>query len=277
MDRYLLAPGTPLPFERAENFRQLGGYAGAGGKYVRQGVFYRSGALCEAVTTPHDRELLESLGLKVIFDFRSLQEKRQMPDPDVPGARRVDFSAIQDDSGRDVNFDIASFFSMPADELEQTFHLIRQGYAQMPFGNRAYRALFDAMLEGEVPLLFHCTAGKDRTGVAAMLILRTLGVSDADIMADYLKTNECRMRTRAALTEKFRAALGGQMDLARRRMVDLMTGVEADGLRMSMEAIDRRYPAFADYLQAEYSIGPAQLERLRAMYLEDADSTAGQK
>lgn len=269
MDQHRQAPGTPLPFENAENFRQLGGYAGTGGRRVKQNVFYRSGALGEAVTTPGDRALLESLGIKVIFDFRSAQEKQQMPDPEVPGARRVALSAIQDEGGRDVNFDIASFFTMSADELEQTFDLIRQGYARMPFGNKAYQALFAAMQAGEVPLLFHCTAGKDRTGVAAMLILKTLGVSDADILADYMKTNECRKNTRAALTEKFRAALGGQMDLARQRLVALMTGVEERGLRLSMDAIADRYPSFEAYLLAEYGIDAPALARLREMYLED--------
>ena len=59
----------------------------------------------------------------------------------------------------------------------------------MPFGNPAYRALFGAIRAGQTPILFHCTAGKDRTGVAAALILKALGVSREDIVEDYLLTN----------------------------------------------------------------------------------------
>lgn len=261
-------PGTPLPFEQAENFRQLGGYAGAEGKRVKNNVFYRSGALCDAVRTPHDKALLESLGLKVICDLRSSQEREQMPDPDVPGARRQEISAMTMADGQEINFDLASFFTLPAEELDAVMDQVQRGYADMPFGNEAYKGMFRYLCDGDVPLLFHCTAGKDRTGVAAMLILKTLGVSDEDVMADYLQTNVCRAQSRAALQEKFAAALGGQLDESRRRLVGLLTGVEAEALQLTMDAIRGKYLRFEDYLLAEYGIDEQMLARLRRMYLE---------
>lgn len=62
----------------------------------------------------------------------------------------------------------------------------------MLFGNKAFKELFRALEAGETPILFHCSAGKDRTGVAAMLILLALGASDETICADYERTNLCR-------------------------------------------------------------------------------------
>lgn len=258
-------PGTPLPFERMENFRQLGGYIGAGGKRVKQNIFYRSGALCNAVKTPYDKNLLESLRIKVICDFRSDQEKRQQPDPELPGVRRIDFSVFTMDH---FNLDLTSFFLMSAEDFEQQINLLRQGYARMPFGSRAYQEMFRAICTGEVPLLFHCTAGKDRTGVAAMLILKSLGVSDDDIIEDYMKTNKCTRHTRAALTEKFYASAGGQLNSVHKKLVDCLVGVEADNLRLAINAISERYDTFEDYLNAEYGVDGPMLAQMRETYLE---------
>ena len=78
-------------------------------------------------------------------------------------------------------------------------HTAREGenilyrmYRQMLFGNKAFKELFRALEAGETPILFHCSAGKDRTGVAAMLILLALGASDETICADFVQTNVCR-------------------------------------------------------------------------------------
>lgn len=264
MDTFV--PGTPLPFEKTENFRQLGGYTGADGRQVKCGQIYRSGALADAVRTPHDKALLESLGLRSIFDFRSSQERSFLPDPALPGARQFDISAMVSSDGQEVNFDIASFFTMTADQLNQVFQQVHLSYAALPFENEAYKEMFRQLLAGNTPLLFHCSAGKDRTGVAAALILLALGVSRQDVMEDYLLTNTCRAATRAELGEKFAAAMGNTP--ARDAVVNLFTGVQRESLELALDAIDQRYPSFEAYLQDQYGIGAAGLEKLRQMYLE---------
>ena len=262
-------PGAPLPFEAAENFRELGGYPAAGGKHVKHGVFYRSGALEEAVRTPHDKALLESLGLKVICDLRSSQERAHQPDPAVPGAVRHDISAIVAADGQEVNFDLASFFTMTGEQLQMILDGVLQSYARLPLDNEAYRAMFAEIERGNVPLLFHCTAGKDRTGVAAMLILKALGASDEVAMEDYLRTNECRRKTRAALALKFQEALGdGEFTEEQERIIGMFGGVEEKGLRLAMDAIRERYPSFEAYFEAEYGLDEEKLARLRGQYLE---------
>lgn len=259
-------PGTPLPFEKTENFRQLGGYVGADGRRVKCGLLYRSGALADAIRTPHDKALLESLGLRSIFDFRSSQERQFLPDPPLPGARQFNISAIVSSDGQEVNFDIASFFTMTADQLNQVFSQVHQSYAGLPLDNEAYKEMFRQLLAGNTPLLFHCSAGKDRTGVAAALILLALGVSRQDVMADYMLTNTCRAATRAELREKFAAAMGDSP--ASTALVDLFTGVQAESLQLALDAIDQRYPTFEAYLEDQYGINAAGLEKLRQMYLE---------
>ena len=71
-------------------------------------------------------------------------------------------------------------------------NILYRMYRQMLFGNKAFKELFRALEAGETPILFHCSAGKDRTGVAAMLILLALGASDETICADFVQTNVCR-------------------------------------------------------------------------------------
>lgn len=73
-------PGTPLPFALANNFRQLGGYPAWRGRVVRDGCFYRTGALA-LIQNPEDKARFAQLGIRAVFDFRSEQERDQMPDP----------------------------------------------------------------------------------------------------------------------------------------------------------------------------------------------------
>ena len=256
-----------LPFEKTENFRQLGGYRTKDGRQVRFGLLYRSGALADAVHTPHDKALLQSLGLRVVCDFRSASERSYKPDPELPGVIRQDIAAIRDSGGRDVNFDIASFFTMTADQLAQVLHQVQSSYASLPFDNPAYQGMFAYLLNGKAPLLFHCTAGKDRTGVAAALLLLALGVPRKGVVEDYLLTNPCRAATRAALREKFSAHFD-TADPRRERIVEVFTGVSAENLQLALDAIDRAYPTFEAYLQDQYNINAAALCRLRQMYLE---------
>ena len=194
-------PGAPLPFEACENFRELGGYTGCGGRHVKYGAFYRSPALAN-IKTPADRARFEALGVRTVFDFRSEKERTLAPDPDFPGVVNIPASAMLAEDGSEVDFDLEKLLRSE-DGIRMLTEGVHESYARMPFGNPAYRALFGAIRAGQTPILFHCTAGKDRTGVAAALILKALGVSREDIVEDYLLTNACRTTGR----DQFRGML----------------------------------------------------------------------
>ena len=91
-------PGTPLPFETAENFRELGGWPAADGRRVKRGLFWRSGALCQ-IASEEDRKRFEALGIRVVCDLRSGVERARKPDPEFAGVRRHDIGAIRDAGG----------------------------------------------------------------------------------------------------------------------------------------------------------------------------------
>lgn len=255
-------PGAPLPFERCDNFRELGGYEGLGGKHVKYGVFYRTPALAN-LRTDADRALFGSLGIRTVFDFRSDTEREQMPDPELPGVRCVHAPALLDESGG-VNFDLNAVFAGGQRAVDEMLDWVLGSYRTMALGNPAYRLLFEAVAAGETPLLFHCSAGKDRTGVAAALILLALGVSREDVVRDYMLTNECRARSRAALAKKLEPALGERA----RQYADVIGGVRLESIKTTLRSIEEKYASFEDYLEAECGITPAALAHIRERYLE---------
>ena len=251
------APGTPLPFAGACNFRELGGYPADEGKTVRWGQIWR-GETTAALTSPADRARLDALGLRLILDLRSAQEAQAAPDLVPDGARLVRICALCGEDGQEASFapqDIKAQLAQAPDGME----LIRQMYRKMLFGNKAFQELFRALEAGETPILFHCSAGKDRTGVAAMLILLALGGSDDTIRQDYQQTNLCRKEE----IDAQQAQDPAQKDLGR-----AVAGVEPGMADFVLDTIRQKYGTAEEYLAQEYGLTAARRMRLRRMYLE---------
>lgn len=261
------APGAELPFEGARNFRDLGGWPAAGGKTVRWGLLYR-GTCTAPLTSPADRALLDSLGLKLILDLRSTKEAQKAPDLVPEGAELIQQCALCAGDGHEIGFspeDIALLRqAVPAEAGEEGF--LQGMYLQMLQGNRAYRILFQALEAGRTPLLFHCTAGKDRTGVAAMLILLALGTPDEAICTDFALTNDYR---RAAI-EAYVASHAEEIaaDPARECYYRWTAGVNPELAPFVLDTLRTRWGSAEAYLEAEYGLDTARLERLRQMYTE---------
>lgn len=179
-----------LPIRSAYNFRDLGGYAGAGGRIVRWRTLLRSGDFHELADD--DASFLASIPLRTIVDFRSTDEVRLLPDHPIDGAEKrlnlpieagnlvPDLKRIIDDKGIDDN-----------ERVRQGTALMRNMYLRFATDHLdAFGTLFELLQSGEAhPLLFHCTAGKDRTGAAAALVLTSLGVDRETVFEDYLMTN----------------------------------------------------------------------------------------
>ena len=131
---------------------------------------------------------------------------------------------------------------------------------------KAYKELFRALEAGETPILFHCSGGKDRTGVAAMLILLALGASDETICQDFVRTNVCR---RPEL-EKIWAAHAEEIEAhpEQKQFYQGIAGVHPESAPFVLDTIRKEYGTTDAYLEAEYGLTPARLMRLRRMYLE---------
>ena len=258
------APGTQLPFAGATNFRELGGYPADEGKTVRWGQIWR-GVCTARLTDPADRARLDALGLRLILDLRSTAEAQAEPDYVPDGARLVQICALCGDDGHEISF-------APGD-IERMMHTAREGenilyrmYRQMLFGNKAFKELFRALEVGETPILFHCSAGKDRTGVAAMLILLALGASDETICADFVQTNVCRKAEIDALLAGHAEEIAA--DPSKRMRFFTQAGVDPGAAPYVLQVIREACGSAEEYLAREYGLTPARRMRLRRMYLE---------
>ena len=258
------APGTQLPFAGGNNFRELGGYEADEGKHVKWGQIYR-GITTACLTSAADRKLLDSLGLRLILDLRSGTEAAAAPDYVPDGARLVQICALCGDDGHEISF-------APGD-IERMMHTAREGenilyrmYRQMLFGNKAFKELFRALEAGETPILFHCSAGKDRTGVAAMLILLALGASDETICADFVQTNVCRKAEIDALLAGHAEEIAA--DPSKRMRFCTQAGVDPGAAPYVLQVIREACGSAEEYLAREYGLTPARRMRLRRMYLE---------
>ena len=259
------APGTQLPFAGGNNFRELGGYEADEGKHVKWGQIYR-GIPTGLLTGAADRKLLDSLGLRLILDLRSESEAAEQPDYVPDGARLVRICGLCHPDGSEISFSPGDIEKLLKGKKDEEHNLADAMYEQMLFRNKAYKELFRALEAGETPILFHCSGGKDRTGVAAMLILLALGASDETICQDFVRTNVCR---RPEL-EKIWAAHAEEIEAhpEQKQFYQGIAGVHPESAPFVLDTIRKEYGTTDAYLEAEYGLTPARLMRLRRMYLE---------
>lgn len=180
------APPFPVALEGASNLRDLGGWPAADGRHIRRGQVFRGASL--ARLTAADRATIGRLGLRSVVDLRSADEQARRPDR-LEGLPVMHLSLpLEAAPGFDLRPLLASHETQAATFLA-ALRAAYRAYA-LDCADR-YARLFALLLEpARRPLLFHCTAGKDRTGVAAALLLAALGASSAAIETDYLATNQ---------------------------------------------------------------------------------------
>ena len=172
----------------SSNLRDLGGLTTSDGHTVRTGQLFRSGHLCDLGDA--DRAIVRSLGLQTIVDLRRPAEADVKPHPDLPSVDVVGISVSSDDNEFAV---VANAMLDPRAEPLGPDHITNYFRTLVTDHIDRYRPVFDLATDPDrQPLLFNCTAGKDRTGVVAAVLLRILGVDDDLVMADYLLSNEVR-------------------------------------------------------------------------------------
>jgi protein-tyrosine phosphatase len=179
-----LSPDDRTPgLTGAHNFRDIGGYAAAGGQVVRGKVF-RSGTL--AALTDDDHAVMDALGIKVICDFRSTRERRDKPSRFAPAATFEILARDHETSAADLIRAMAA----PGATPETSRQKMIDAYRILPYEQaESYTGFFNRIVAGDMPIVFHCSAGKDRTGIAAALLLDVLGVARETVIEDYMVTD----------------------------------------------------------------------------------------
>ena len=252
-----------LPLEGGQNFRDLGGYRTSDGRQVKWGLLYRSGAMNNL--TDRDFAQLEARGIRTVCDFRSTRERTGAP---VRWPGKAKPAIFADDYSMDRDF---AGLMRPNLTGAQAADAMTAAYTQMPlrFAGQ-YRRMFGELIAGRVPLAFNCSAGKDRTGIAAALILTALGVPYDTVVEDYLLSNHHY--------DPRKGASGTAVD---DQTAAFMKRLSPDALK-ALVGVDRRYldAAFATmraqpggfdgYLRDQLGVDRAALKTLRARYLTRA-------
>ncbi len=244
-----------LPLDGAPNFRDLGGYQTADGHHVQWGVVYRSGQL--AGLTEGDYRSLASLGIRLVCDFRVDAERQRSPTV-WQGASPPEIWAN--------SVDTVSYFSRGSAMDEH----MRTVYGRMPFDASAqYGALLQRIVKGDVPLLLHCTAGKDRTGFFSALLLTLLGVPHETVVADFVLTNEYIVPAdrlpQMAKDMQARMHLDAPPDAD---TVRAAVGVLPSNLEIGFRVIREKYGSVENYAREALKLSDADMNTLRTRLLE---------
>ncbi len=248
-----------------ENFRDFGGYPAASGRRVRSGRLYRSAH--HAGASDRDLERIDALGLHVLVDLRRPSERARNPNRQGPGfGGRV----IDNDEGDKPLDDFHSHILTSDHSVESMRDFMREYYRHAPFEPRhidLYRRYFAALADADGPVLIHCAAGKDRTGLLAALTHRLLGVGEDDTIADYLLTNDhARFERRAPLFAAWVQDLTGRTPS--QEAVFAGMGVEAEYLHLAIDAIEARYGSVDSYLELALGVDAALKAGIEARLLE---------
>lgn len=237
----------------ADNFRDVAG-TGAGhptvdGGRVRRGVLFRSN---ELQLDDDDSLALVGLGLTAIHDLRGAEEVAAHPDAVVPGATWHHFDVL----GIPME-DVVNLPDRPA--AIAVMERVYRGFVEDPGARAAFGALFAQIAADDGPQLFHCTAGKDRTGWAAALLLHLAGVADDVILEDYLLTNERAQASRTRYLTLVEAGLGpDKVEVYERVLV-----ADTDYLATAYAAVATSYGSLAAYLTDGLGLDQETIDRLR--------------
>jgi len=259
--------GLALGIPTVPNLRDVGGYKTQDGVTIARGLAYRSDTFNPM--SVEDIKKLERLALKNDYDLRTTAEVKAEPDEIPPDVRYHLLNVLADAKS-----------AAPA-ELEALLHepkkanvvlgngkveaLFIEGYREfisLPSANQAYRTLFLSLTDDKnLPGVFHCTTGKDRTGWAAAALLTLLGVPKETVMADYMRTNEYTLPQFASAIDGFVAA-GGE-----RAIPEAVFGVKPEYLEASFDEMQKRYGTIENYFAKGLGIDASGQKALRERFL----------
>lgn len=258
-------PTRRLPISGGYNYRDLGGYPTLDGHTIKWRRLLRSGSLHRL--TSQDLQYFSDMKLAKDIDLRSPRETKKEPDQ-VPGATEYIANPIFSTDETRASQPISSFNDeLNADPNRGRQHM-RTVYHEMvaePGPQQAYRDFFQQLLSAPAdrPVLFHCTAGKDRTGIGAYLLLNALEVQPDVIIKDYLLTNELVKDVQQDIKQKLTAGhfssnyIQNSLDMA---------SVKREYLQTAQDAIQKISGSVDQYLKEVMQLSDSDLQALRHKY-----------
>ena len=239
-------------FEGCFNFRDIGGYLNQDGKKVKKGLYFRAGR--QDRMTEKDLVQLSDLNISTQIDLRKQEEvldQGRGPLEDM-GANYINIAVIPEGGSDKLN------------KLVGDTGISGKRYlGYLEFGPTSWLRLFGILAEEEnLPVLLHCTAGKDRTGVSTAFLLSVLGVSRDIIEADYLLTNLDTERQ----ADFIESTVGYPEGYNREKMISI-AGVPKDAMKDFLDGVESKWGSVVEYLE-KIGVTQEQMDQVRLNFLE---------
>lgn len=247
------------------NFRDLGGYPTKDGQVIKMHKVIRSAKL--GTLEKQDLDYLNQYGIRVDIDFRSLKEQHDCPDKVPSLARYVNDPVFQEDETDSTARDQMRKEAFKTDPTTGYHDMIRsyKDIVTNPNSQHAYRIFFDELLandQDDSGVLFHCTAGKDRTGMGAVYLLSLLGVPDEVIRQDYLSSNQY-----LKVNQQQKQDLYHDLGPTFLKNIEAITHVYDEYLDTALDIIKTEFGNVINYLEQVVKITPKQQRDLKQIYL----------
>lgn len=261
--RCLTTAERTLPLQEAVNFRDMGGYKTEDGRSTKWGQLYRAGNLHNL--THFDQQYLDGLGLKLVCDLRSLRVSHKRPDRFLPDPQRQHRHFPMKNPSR--TFSLRTLWAL----LFQPSHLEKlmlDGYIHLAIEKNTaviYNTLAPLADPQNLPMLIHCAAGKDRTGIIIALLLSLLGVPESTILADYSLSNAYYAQFAQAIAEDIRPLL--RLGLSTHAFYPLHIA-RPQTLIDTFAHIRQKYGSIPSYLQDTVGFEPATISQIQQNLLE---------
>lgn len=264
-----------LPVDGIVNARDLGGYPAADGKTVRHGLLLRSASLAEAKAK--DLSYLSGIPVSTVVDFRMDFELRGKEDKMIPGARYVRLPVnssgidVADEDAKELSrhksFDIRKFIMIAAFN-KRAQKIAHEMYPIMVMDEdcqKQFAAFLQMVVHADSAILFHCTQGKDRAGLASAFILSALGVDRETIIKDFDATNAIYAKDVKRLSRRVRFFGGKDKEI---ETVKAFIGANTDNFIKALDLIDSEYGSMLNYIQGPLGLSDNDILRLKERYLQ---------
>lgn len=277
-EQYIVtAKEQALNMTTISNARELGGYPTKDGKTVRKGVLLRTAALTDA-SQEELASLIEDYKLSAIIDMRASYELADDPEPVLDGVSQYNFKIMDEIVMAQRAAAIQDVLTDPnVNPVKRMIAILESGvisdqmyveFLQGDTGKAGFRDFFRVLLETPEgnAVLWHCTNGKDRTGVAAMLLLGVLNVDEKIIMDDFLLTNVFLEAEISAMRTQLEQYIEDQAMLE--ELMVAGKGVYAPYMQNAIDYIKANYGDIPGYVKAELGLADADIVKLKALYTE---------
>ncbi len=263
-----------IPLKSVANARELGGYFTTDGKTVRSGILLRTGNL-NNITAEDIQTLKDQYRLSDIIDFRMEMEMSGYEDPVIGGVTNTHLDVIGDlefDQQQIPDIDINKLDIIQLVKMSEQMGMLDDkmyiGFLSADSGKKAYSQFFRILLAAEPDraVLWHCTSGKDRTGLAAMLLLSLLGVEESVIMEDYMLTNEYNA-PRIEGTKKYLKSRGCDEALTEKAAL-VFDAVDRRFMENAIAFLKEKYGSVLGYIRSELNISEREIVLLKDKYTD---------